>query len=71
MQTKVKNITDLIADMTEMYNQARDNKVSFKDAQKCSNVANTLLRATATKLKYNELRELDEPIAFLENEKSK
>ena len=66
-KVKITGITSLIEDLKEVYINARSGMLRGSESRKIANVANTIIRAAAQKLAYNEYMNKNEKIDFLEN----
>lgn len=71
MQTKIKNISDLIKDMSLAYELLRDKAMSLNEAKEIANLGGKLIKAASVQLKYNQYMKTNEPIDFLETIPSK
>lgn len=66
MQVKIKNISDLIKDMSLAYELLRDKTMSLNEAKEIANLGGKLIKAASVQLKYNQYMKVNEPIEFLE-----
>lgn len=71
MQGKIKNISDLIKDLSEAYEQLREKQISFPEAKQIANLGGKLIKAASVQLKYNQYMQDFEPIDFLETKEPK
>lgn len=66
MQGKIKNISDLIKDLSEAYEQLREKNISHGEAKQIANIGGKLIKAASVQLKYNQYMQDFTPIEFLE-----
>lgn len=66
MQTQIRNISDLIKDMSLAYELLRDKNMSLNEAKEIANLGGKLIKAASVQLKYNQYMKVNEPIEFLE-----
>lgn len=64
--TEVKNISDLLDDLTTVYNQIREGTIDIKQAKLAIDTASQIIRTCAIKLAYNRLQGDDSKISFLD-----
>lgn len=64
--TTVRNISDLIQDLSLAYSLLRDRKMELPEAKEIANLGGKLIKAASIQLKYNQYMKNNEPIAFLE-----
>lgn len=67
-QTKIKNISDLIKDMSLAYELLRDKAMSLNEAKEIANLGGKLIKAASVQLKYNQYMKANQPIEFLETQ---
>lgn len=64
--SKVKNITDLIKDLSLAYEALRDKSMGLNEAKEIANLAGKLIKAASVQLKYNQYMKHTDAIPFLE-----
>lgn len=64
---QVKNITDMTADLLDMYNQVRDNDIGISEAKAAANVAGKVISSIKIKIEYNKMTGLQSKIKFMED----
>lgn len=69
MTTKIKNIGDLIADLSGAYELLRNKEMGLNEAKEVANLGGKLIKAASVQLKYNQYMKINEPIPFLEGKK--
>lgn len=62
---QIKNMTDLINDLSTAYSSLRDNKLGLNEAKEISNLAGKLIKGASVQLKYNQYMKLTDEIPFL------
>ena len=67
---KINNMSDLVSDLTELYSQLRDGKVSINEAKEINNTAGKIINGTKVQLEYQVVKEKIQKIAFLEQDNS-
>lgn len=71
MATKIKNISDLIKDLSQAYELLRDRKMELPEAKEVANLGGKLIKAASIQLKYNQYMKNNDVIPFLEGGKPK
>lgn len=63
--SKIKNISDLIQDLSLAYEQLRNKELQLSEAHEIANMAGKLIKGASVQLKYNQYMKIDDPIPFL------
>lgn len=63
---KVKNMTDLIVDLSTVYGELRAKRIDLPQAKEVANTASKLIKAASTQLAYNTHMGTKKKIAFFE-----
>lgn len=66
MTTQIKNISDLIKDLSTAYELLRDRKMELPEAKEVANLGGKLIKAASIQLKYNQYMKISDPIPFLQ-----
>ena len=66
METNIKNISDLIKDLSLAYSLLRDRKMELPEAKEIANLGGKLIKAASIQLKYNQYMKNNDTIPFLE-----
>lgn len=69
MATKIRNIADLIKDLSTAYELLRDREIELTEAKEIANIGGKLIKAASIQLKYNQYMKNGEAIPFLEKSK--
>lgn len=64
--SKIKNIADLIQDLSLAYELLRERKMELPEAKEVANLGGKLIKAASIQLKYNQYMKNNETIPFLE-----
>lgn len=67
MATKIRNIGDLINDLSNAYEMLRDKEMSLGEAKEVANLGGKLIKAASMQLKYNQYMKILDKIPFLES----
>lgn len=71
MPTQIRNISDLIKDLSSAYELLRDRKMELAEAKEVANLGGKLIKAASLQLNYNQYMKSSEQIPFLEPVDSK
>lgn len=66
MSTQIRNISDLIKDLSGAYELLRDRKMELSEAKEVANLGGKLIKAASIQLKYNQYMKVSDKIPFLE-----
>lgn len=66
MSTQIRNISDLIKDLSSAYELLRDRKMELTEAKEIANLSGKLIKAASLQLNYNQYMKSSEEIPFLE-----
>lgn len=66
--SKIRNISDLIKDLSLAYEALREGSLNLNEAKEISNIAGKLIKGASVQLKYNQYMKVNTPIPFLEKE---
>lgn len=64
--TQIRNISDLIKDLSLAYGLLRDRKLELPEAKEIANLGGKLIKAASIQLKYNQYMKTNDAIPFLE-----
>ena len=65
--TKIKNLKELIHDLSAVYAKLREKEIPLNEAKEIANMAGKIIKATAVQLQYNEYMQNKAEIDFCEN----
>lgn len=65
--TPIKNLKELISDLSNVYAQLRDKSIPLNEAKEIANMAGKIIKATAVQLQYNEVMQNKKEIEFCED----
>jgi hypothetical protein len=67
--TDIKNISDLISDLSVAYGMLRNKELPLSEAHEIANIAGKMINGASVQLNYNQYMKISDPIPFLEKSK--